>query len=328
MAEFFKNQEPTQRRMVFEPDDGPKGEAPGVGDQGSQVRDQSSGVGNRSGGSTLWPPPSAPKSEFEQVGDFPTTAASGLPVSRNGGSPQNAAPAAEQSLHLPPPRSAVVQIHNTYLVCQTDDGLIIVDQHALHERIIYETLLARLAGPTTPIPPSSSDRVASSQTRAASAESPRPPEPPASSPRLQSQPMLIPQRVTLGARQAALLFDAEHEPLLARLGLELTCFGPDEVAICAFPSLLGRVDPAAFVRDLADKLADEPPSSPEEFMHEVLDMMACKAAIKAGDPLTPAEINALLAQRDLVERSSNCPHGRPTTLKFSLAELEKQFHRR
>ena len=62
-------------------------------------------------------------------------------------------------------------------------------------------------------------------------------------------------------------------------------------------------------------------------MHEVLDMMACKAAVKAGDPLTPAEIAALLARRDLVERSSNCPHGRPTTLRLSLRDLEKQFKR-
>ena len=107
-----------------------------------------------------------------------------------------------------------------------------------------------------------------------------------------------------------------------------SAYGPDEVAVCGFPALLGRIDPAAFVRDLADRLVDEPPSGPEAFVHEVLDMMACKAAIKAGDPLTPGEINALLAQRDRVERSSNCPHGRPTALRFSLVELEKQFKRR
>jgi DNA mismatch repair protein MutL len=266
MAEFFKRTDQTQRPFPFAPP------------QSHPVS------GNPSNLST----PQAPSP-------------SGVSVSRNEElAPGPIAPASPSEnpkseirnpkfLALPP----VVQIHNTYLVCQTDDGLVIVDQHALHERIIYQTLLARTSNPDSS---------------------------------LQSQRMLIPQHVTLGARHAALLFD--HEELLSRLGLELTRFGRDDVAICAFPTLLERIDPGAFLRDLADKLADEPPATPEEFLHGVLDMMACKAAVKAGDPLTPSEIDALLAQRDLVERSSNCPHGRPTALTFSLAELEKQFHRR
>ena len=269
MAEFFKRNDQTQRPLAFPPS---SPTTSGV----SVSRNEESAPGSI-----------APASPFED----PKSAI--RPSTSLGASTPK---------FLPP----AVQIHNTYLVCQTDQGLIIVDQHALHERIIYQTLLARL----TTAPGEQSD----------------PAVPLASSQCLQSQRMLIPQHVTLGARQSALLFD--HEDLLTRLGLELTRFGRDDVAINAFPTLLERIDPASFLRDLADKLADEPPATPEEFLHGVLDMMACKAAVKAGDPLTPAEIDALLAQRDLVDRSSNCPHGRPTTLTFSLADLEKQFHRR
>ena len=187
-----------------------------------------------------------------------------------------------------------VQIHNTYLVAQTDDGLVIVDQHALHERILYESLLQRLVSDSGGV--------------------------------LQSQRLLIPVTVSLGSAQAAVLF--ENEALLRQLGLELSRFGPGEVAVHAFPALLEKLDSADFVRDLADRLADAPPAGREAFVHEVLDMMACKAAVKAGDPLTDREIASLLAKRPTVERASNCPHGRPTALKFSLAELEKQFKRR
>jgi DNA mismatch repair protein MutL len=96
----------------------------------------------------------------------------------------------------------------------------------------------------------------------------------------------------------------------------------------AFPSFLDKLDPAAFVQELLEKGEQELLDLNEEsLLHEVLDMMACKAAIKAGDPLTPQEIEALLARRELVERSSNCPHGRPTTLRLSIADLEKQFKR-
>ena len=96
----------------------------------------------------------------------------------------------------------------------------------------------------------------------------------------------------------------------------------------AFPTFLSKLDPATFVRELLERGEQELLDlHEEEILHELLDMMACKAAVKAGDPLTPAEIEALLARRELVERSSNCPHGRPTTLRLSLRDLEKQFKR-
>jgi DNA mismatch repair protein MutL len=100
------------------------------------------------------------------------------------------------------------------------------------------------------------------------------------------------------------------------------------VAVQAFPSFLHKLEPGAFVTDLLERGEQELLDlHEEELLHKILDMMACKAAVKAGDPLTSAEIEALLARRELVERSSNCPHGRPTTLRLSLRDLEKQFKR-
>ena len=117
-------------------------------------------------------------------------------------------------------------------------------------------------------------------------------------------------------------------PLLERLGIEVASFGPTSVAVQSFPSFLHRLDPCDFVRELLERGEQELLDlHEEELLHEVLDMMACKAAVKAGDPLTPAEVEALLSRRELVERSSNCPHGRPTTLRLSLRDLEKQFKR-
>ena len=118
------------------------------------------------------------------------------------------------------------------------------------------------------------------------------------------------------------------QPLLQRLGIELSSFGPETVAIQSFPSFLEKLDPAEFVRELLERGEQELLDlHEEELLHEILDMMACKAAVKAGDPLTAGEIEALLARRELVDRSSNCPHGRPTTLRLSLRDLEKQFKR-
>ena len=189
------------------------------------------------------------------------------------------------------PSSPAIQLHNSYLVAQSDDGLIIIDQHALHERIMYEELLARCSrGP------------------------------------LESQRMLLPHTFPASARQIALL--EQIRPLLDRLGIELSAFGPDTVAVQAFPSFLDKLDPATFARELLERGEHELLDlHGEELLHQVLDMMACKAAVKAGDPLTPGEIEALLARRELVDRASNCPHGRPTTLRLSLRDLEKQFKR-
>jgi DNA mismatch repair protein MutL len=227
----------------------------------------------------------------ERLADFfksalpESTAKSELPIAPAPIPPQ--APRIE--IESPPPPA--IQLHNSYLVAESDDGLIIIDQHALHERIMYEDLLQRLSrGP------------------------------------LESQRLLIPLTLPASEKQQELL--EQIQSLLQRLGIEAASMGPDTVAIHSFPSFLQRLDPAEFLADVLDRGEQESLDlSHEELLHEVLDMMACKAAVKAGDPLSPQEIEALLARRHLIDRSSNCPHGRPTTLRLTLRDLEKQFKR-
>jgi len=202
---------------------------------------------------------------------------------------QSALPPAEPSAV----GARAVQIHNAYLVVETADGMMIIDQHALHERILYEQLRQRIT------------------------EQP-----------LESQRLLIPEVIRVPADRIEAL--ETHAETLARLGVELTPSGPQTVTLNGFPTLLHeRVDQRRFARDLLDLLSERGARpGTETLLHEILDMMACKAAVKAGDPLTPQEIDALLAKRELAERSSSCPHGRPTTLRLTLRDLERQFKRR
>ena len=184
-----------------------------------------------------------------------------------------------------------LQIHDSFIVAEADDGFIVIDQHALHERIIYEDLCRRIR-----------------------------------TSRLESQKLLIPESFQLTDTQADAL--KANADLLEKLGIELTPFGPKTYAIQAFPILLAKVAPLDFVQDLIDLLTDKALGlDAEELLDEVLNMAACKAAIKAGQKLTNSEIEQLLADRERTERASRCPHGRPTTIKFSITELEKQFKR-
>ena len=124
--------------------------------------------------------------------------------------------------------------------------------------------------------------------------------------------------------------------LLEKIGIDAEAIGPLQVAVHAFPSFLFErgVDPKDFVLDLLDQAEagslqaeDDTASSQEAVVHRVLDMMACKAAVKAGDQMTQQELADLMAQRERVERSSACPHGRPTTVRLTLKDLAKQFKR-
>jgi DNA mismatch repair protein MutL len=131
-------------------------------------------------------------------------------------------------------------------------------------------------------------------------------------------------------QQAAL---EQVRPMLLSLGIEVEPFDAQSVAVHTFPSLLAKVSPREFLRDLLDRLMDyaghaAAKLTPEELLHELLDMASCKAAVKAGYPLSQDEIAALLASKDRVDRSSNCPHGRPTTLKLTINDLERQFKRK
>ena len=185
-----------------------------------------------------------------------------------------------------------VQIHDTYIVTGCEDGLLIVDQHALHERILYNELRRRLADG-----------------------------------RLAAQGLLIPQTMDVTAGEAEAL--RSHAELLGRLGIEVAPFGPRTVAVQQFPSMLaGRGVPAVeFLRDFLDLVAEGEPADPERLLESLLEMMACKAAVKAGEALSEEEMSDLLRRGQAAEKGSSCPHGRPTTLKLTLRDLERQFKR-
>lgn len=249
----------------------------------------------RSEASAAWLPLSSPPRPAET--DHAPAAAADPAFARDAMTAAPTVPATAATPATPAVPSAMpaslkaIQLHNSYLVVESDEGMLVIDQHALHERILYEDLLARLMRGS-----------------------------------LESQRMLIPITLRASERQVALL--EQIKPLLARLGMEVEPFGPDTIAISAFPSFLDRLEPSLFVQELLEKGEQELLDlHEEELLHGVLDMMACKAAVKAGDPLTPGEIDALLARRELADRTSNCPHGRPTTLRLSLRDLEKQFKR-
>lgn len=187
----------------------------------------------------------------------------------------------------------VLQIHSSYIVTQDEHGLLIIDQHALHERVMFEKLKTRIASGS-----------------------------------LESQRLLMPATVQVERAQVQML--EELKPLLARIGIEAEPIGPTAIAVHSFTSLLFErgVDPVSFMSELLDKAANRGLNQDEEAaLHETLDMMACKAAVKAGDKLAPQELTELLKYRETIERSSNCPHGRPTSLRLTIKELERQFGR-
>jgi DNA mismatch repair protein MutL len=184
-----------------------------------------------------------------------------------------------------------IQIHDSYLVVETPDGLELVDQHALHERILFEELRKRI------------DRG-----------------------NLESQRLLVPEPLALTPREASAAVD--HRDAFLQLGFEVEPFGGNTILIHSVPALLDRRDPIAVIRDLVEHLSTESqPPSRDALLQDLLATMACKAAVKAGDPLRPDEIEALLARRHLAENSHHCPHGRPSSLRLTRGDLEKQFGR-
>jgi DNA mismatch repair protein MutL len=183
-----------------------------------------------------------------------------------------------------------IQIHDTFIITETEDGFVIIDQHALHERIMYENLRSRLQAGN-----------------------------------LESQKLLIPESFEVTAAQAATI--QNNAQIFERLGIELEPFGPRQFAIQSFPAVLAKARPTELVKDLIDLLSDKEKVLEHQLMENVLNMAACKAAIKAGQRLNDDEIEQLLAEKEKLEQAGRCPHGRPTMIKFSKAELEKQFKR-
>jgi DNA mismatch repair protein MutL len=188
--------------------------------------------------------------------------------------------------------AARAQVHATYVVSQTEDGIVIVDQHAAHERLVYEQMKAAMAAGGVP-----------------------------------RQGLLIPEIVELGERAADRVLDRSVE--LAQLGLVLESFGPGAVAVRETPALLGEVDAQALVRDLADELeALGNTFSLKEKLEDVCGTMACHGSVRAGRRLNTEEMNALLRQMEATPHSGQCNHGRPTYVELKLADIEKLFGRR
>jgi len=184
-----------------------------------------------------------------------------------------------------------LQIHNRYLVAETEEGVMVIDQHALHERILYEQLRKRFDAGA-----------------------------------VESQSLLVPQPVDLSPAEAAAAL--EHRRLLRQLGMEIEPFGGDTLLISTYPAMLANMDPAEVLHGLLEQLlsSDKLPDR-RDLLDELLHAIACKAAIKAGDRLAPEEVAALLAQRHLIDDSHHCPHGRPAALIFSRQELDRRFKR-
>ena len=188
--------------------------------------------------------------------------------------------------------AARTQIHETYIVSQTRDGLIVVDQHAAHERIVYEKLKASLARNG-----------------------------------VQRQILLIPEIVELDEATVEKLVERADE--LASFGLAIESFGPGAVAVRETPSLLGKTNAASLLRDLAEHMAEWDEALPLErrLMH-VAATMACHGSVRAGRILKPEEMNALLREMEDTPNSGQCNHGRPTYVELKLADIEKLFGRR
>jgi DNA mismatch repair protein MutL len=184
-----------------------------------------------------------------------------------------------------------MQVHDCYLVVETPDGVHIIDQHALHERIMYEQLRRRILAGTPEI-----------------------------------QRLLVPIPVELTPREAAIALD--NAELLAELGLLVQEFGGNTVAIGGLPVLARRADPVELLKSVVEKIDSQTETlTRRDLLDSLLHMMSCKAAIKAGQRLSPEEITALLDQRHLCDDHHHCPHGRPTSLKLSKMELDRQFGR-
>jgi len=191
-----------------------------------------------------------------------------------------------------PPLLGVFQAHDSWLVCEVEDGIAIVDQHALHERVQYDRILRRL-----------------------------------SEGGVDAQRLLVPEEVEVGAADGALL--EEHRELLLACGIAWSPFGERSIALETLPAVVPRERAADLVRDLVDLLRSHGGAAvdPRTLFHDVADTMACKAAVRFGDRLSREEVMALLRESGALDRAFVCPHGRPTVWRIPFSELRRRFGR-
>jgi DNA mismatch repair protein MutL len=212
--------------------------------------------------------------------------------------PAPAVPADVQEAEAPvdpvdfPLGAARAQLHETYVLAQTRDGLVIVDQHAAHERLVMERMVAQAAAGA-----------------------------------VARQALLLPEVVELEPAEAERLAAAAEE--LAGMGLVLEAFGPGAVLVREVPAALGKIDAAGLVRDIADDLAEHGSAlALKDRLAEVFASAACRGSVRAGRRLTAAEMNALLREMEATPRSGQCNHGRPTYVELKLADIERLFGRK
>jgi DNA mismatch repair protein MutL len=237
-----------------------------------------------------WGPASSSVPEFQPFGQAETR--SPRPAAPAEVDP-SLAPARVDPPHAwPPPRVGDgLQVHNRYLVTETEEGLVVIDQHALHERILYEQLRARVLSGT-----------------------------------LESQRLLVPEPVTLTPTEAAAALEARD--VLAQLGMDVEPFGGDTVLVSSYPAMLANFNPTDVLRQVVEQLLNSEKSPDRrDLLDDLLHMISCKAAVKAGDRLSREEVQTLLEQRHHYQDAHHCPHGRPTALVFTNAELDKRFKR-
>lgn len=239
-------------------------------------------------------PSQAPQSTWNRSFDFAPQRPSPLLMERAAEwqAPPAAAPEPEPLSELPPLGLARAQIHATYILSETADGLILVDQHAAHERLVMERMKAALAGQGVP-----------------------------------SQTLLLPEVVELAEDEVTRLDQRKDE--LAGLGLVLEAFGPGAVVVRETPAPLGHANVKALVRDLADSLSEiDQALGLTDRLDHVCATMACHGSVRAGRKLSVEEMNALLREMEVTPRSGQCNHGRPTWVKLGRGDIERLFGRR
>jgi DNA mismatch repair protein MutL len=235
-------------------------------------------------------PPRGPAPSLPGLAALSARVDPGMEESASGYDPQSSATVFDP---LDQPLGAArAQLHETYILAQTRDGVIIVDQHAAHERLVYERMKTEL----------DSGGVA-------------------------RQALLLPEVVNLDPAEAERVVARAAE--LAELGLVVEGFGPGAVLVRETPALLGETDVQGLIRDIADDLAENDQAMAlKERLGDVCGTLACRGSVRAGRRLAPAEMNALLRQMEVTPHSGQCNHGRPTYVELKLADIERLFGRR